>query len=111
MGAHGGFLRNGYPFSRKMCPNHSTIINFEAPRNSEADPADPAFSAFSPETQPAVRNRPWVPRAGGQDYGSLHKLPQITFYRREVLIAKPRLYFVFRLYAFYILISNFMIFH
>ena len=25
-----------------------------------------------PETQHAVRNRPWVSHAGGQDYGSLH---------------------------------------
>ena len=38
-------------------------------RNSEPDPA---------ETQHAVRNRPWVPHAGGQDDGSLHKLPQIN---------------------------------
>ena len=35
------------------------------------DSPDPA------ETQHPVRNRPWVPRAGGQDDGSLHKLPQI----------------------------------
>ena len=26
-----------------------------------------------------VQNRPWVPHAGGQDYGSLNKLPQIIF--------------------------------
>ena len=32
---------------------------------------------FPPETQHLVRNRPWVPHAGGQDDGSLHKLPQI----------------------------------
>ena len=25
-----------------------------------------------------VRNQPWVPHAGGQDDGSLHKLPQIN---------------------------------
>ena len=30
------------------------------------------------ETQHAVQNRPWVPHAGGQDDGSLHKLPQTT---------------------------------
>ena len=29
-----------------------------------------------PETQHPVQNRPWVPHAGGQDYGSLNKLPQ-----------------------------------
>ena len=38
-----------------------------ASRNSEADPPDPADP---PETQHAVRNRPWVPHAGGQDDGS-----------------------------------------
>ena len=31
----------------------------------------------TPKTQHPVQNRPWVPHAGGQDYGSLHKLPQI----------------------------------
>ena len=30
-----------------------------------------------PETQHPVQNRPWVPHAGSQDDGSLHKLPQI----------------------------------
>ena len=34
---------------------------------------------FPAETQHPLQNRPWVPRAGGQDYGSLHKLPQIIF--------------------------------
>ncbi len=29
------------------------------------------------ETQHPVQNRPWVSHAGGQDYGSLHKLPQM----------------------------------
>ena len=29
-----------------------------------------------PETQHFGQNRPWVPHAGGQDDGSLHKLPQ-----------------------------------
>ena len=33
-----------------------------------------------PETQHPVQNRPWVPHAGGQDDGSLHKLPQIIPY-------------------------------
>ena len=32
---------------------------------------------FEAETHPAEQNRPWVPHAGGQDDGSLHKLPQI----------------------------------
>ena len=40
--------------------------------NSEADPADP------PETQHPVQNRPWVPRAGDQDYGSLHEHPRVS---------------------------------
>ena len=31
------------------------------------------------ETQPAEKNRPWVPHAGGQDDGSLHKLPQMNY--------------------------------
>ena len=31
-----------------------------------------------PETGPAEQNRPYVPRAGGQDDGSLPKLPQIN---------------------------------
>ena len=34
---------------------------------------------FPPETQHPVQNRPWVPHAGGQDDGSLHKLPQIMY--------------------------------
>ena len=38
----------------------------------------PRFPVFPAETQHAVRNRPWVPHAGGQDDGSLHKLPQIN---------------------------------
>ena len=29
--------------------------------------------------QHAGQNRPWVPHAGGQDDGSLHKLPQNIF--------------------------------
>ena len=33
---------------------------------------------FEAETHPAEQNRPWVPHAGGQDDGSLHKLPQIS---------------------------------
>ena len=35
------------------------------------DPADP------PETRHSQQNRPWVPHAGEQDDGSLHKLPQM----------------------------------
>ena len=36
-----------------------------------ADPPDP------PETGHSQQNRPWVPHAGEQDDGSLHKLLQI----------------------------------
>ena len=35
---------------------------------------------FEAETHPAEQNRPWVPHAGGQDDGSLHKLPQTSKY-------------------------------
>ena len=43
---------------------------------------DPLLSTgsttFQRKRNQPVQNRPWVPRAGGQDYGSLpHKLPQI----------------------------------
>ena len=31
------------------------------------------------ETQHFRQNRPWVPHAGGQDDGSLHKLPQMIW--------------------------------
>ena len=53
---------------------------FLASRNSEADLPDPA------ETQHARQNRPWVPHAGGQDDGGLHKLPQII----EYALVEPR---------------------
>ena len=62
-----------------MCHNHTVLQHSGAPRNSEPDPADPA------ETQHAVRNRHWVPHAGGQDDGSLHKLPQIKKQARNAL--------------------------
>ena len=45
-----------------------------ASRNSEA------FEPFEAEMQHPVQNRPWVPHAGGQDDGSLHKLPQENNY-------------------------------
>ena len=32
---------------------------------------------FPPETHPGQQNRPWVLHAGGQDDGSLNKLPQM----------------------------------
>ena len=41
-------------------------------------PPDPLLSTDLAETQHAVQNRPWVPHAGGQDDGSLHKLPQTS---------------------------------
>ena len=59
------------PNSGKKCQNHCKNKHLRASRNSEAEPPDP------PKTQHPVQNRPWVPHAGGQDYGSLHKLPQI----------------------------------
>ena len=37
------------------------------------------FHYNEPKTQHLVQNRPWVPRAESQDYGSLHKLPQIKY--------------------------------
>ena len=43
----------------------------------------PLFSTtFHRKRNQRIQNRPWVPRAGGQDYGSLPpKLPQtIVFY-------------------------------
>ena len=60
-----------------MCHNHCVLQHSGASRNSEPDPPDPLDPADPAETQHAVRNRPWVPHAGGQDDGSLHKLPQI----------------------------------
>ena len=42
------------------------------------DPADPADPPDLPETGPAEQNRPSIPRAGGQDDGSLPKLLQIN---------------------------------
>ena len=39
------------------------------------------FPADLPEMGTAAQNRPWVPHAGGQDDGSLNKLPQINIYK------------------------------
>ena len=61
------------PSSRETARN-----NFAQIRSNPPDPADPADP---PETQHPVQNRPWVPHAGGQDYGSLHKLPQTIWQR------------------------------
>merc|ERR1711893_481819 len=63
------------PNSGEKCQKYCKIKHVVASRNSAADPPDP------PETQHPVRNRPWVPHAGGQDDGSLHKLPQIKISR------------------------------
>ena len=71
------------PNSGKKCQNHCKTQHLRASRNSEPDPADPADPA---ETQHAVRNRPWVPHAGGQDYGSLNKLPQIKAFNQNNVI-------------------------
>ena len=64
-------IENEASFSEQMWLKYRACAQKLSARNSEADPADPA------ETQHPVQNRPWVPHAGGQDYGSLHKLPQI----------------------------------
>ena len=60
-----------------MCLKYRACAENLASRNSPADPADPPDPA---ETGPAEQNRPYVPRAGGQDDGSLPKLPQISYY-------------------------------
>ena len=79
------------PFSSQIYQNHGTVVNFVASRNSEADLPDPADPA---ETQDGMQNRPWVSHAGGQDDGSLHKLPQIiipnvdAFDTEELLLLK-----------------------
>ena len=66
--------------SRQKCVR---VVRKYTSRNSAPDPPDP------PETQHPVQNRPWVPRAGGQDYGSLHtnslksaEAPANIFYSR-----------------------------
>ena len=46
-----------------------TLFFFVKMSLTAPDPPDPPDP---PETQHPVQNRPWVPRAGGQDYGSLH---------------------------------------
>ena len=51
--------------SEQMCLKYRACAENLASRNSPPDPADPA------ETGPAEQNRPYVPRAGGQDDGSL----------------------------------------
>ena len=66
-----GLIEKWIPNSGKKLQKHCKNRHFRASRSSAADPADP------PETQHPVQNRPWVPHAGGQDYGSLRKLPQI----------------------------------
>ena len=72
------FPGNRSQFSGQKCQNHCTVVHFVASRNSEPDPPDPpdpADPADPAETQHFRQNRPWVPHAGGQDDGSLHKLP------------------------------------
>ena len=72
-----GFLRfrakSRSPIPAKSAKNSLKTKGFLASRNSEADPPFPPFP------QHPVRNRPWVPHARGQDYGSLHKLPQMRY--------------------------------
>ena len=67
------------PNSQQMCLNHYACAQNLASGNSPPDPADPADPLYLPETGPAEQNRPSIPRAGGQDDGSLPKLPQIIF--------------------------------
>ena len=74
---HSGAPRgNEASFSEEMCQNHCSVVQKQGSRNSAADPADPADPA---EMGTAAQNRPWVPHAGGQDDGSLNKLPQTIF--------------------------------
>ena len=80
VGSLGMWTNFGTALSEQMLLNHHACAQKQASRNSvpdPPDPPDPADPADPPETQHPVRNRPWVPHAGGQDYGSLHKLPQI----------------------------------
>ena len=93
LGFRKGFVHCGLHFPEKK----SRCIVFSqssAPRgNSAPDPPDPADPADPPETQHPVQNRPWVPHAGGQDDGSLHKLPQTKRYvasREENSRTHPR---------------------
>ena len=44
-----------------------------------------------PETQHPVQNRPWVPHAGGQDDGSLHKLPQTSQAVQKIVLLNSTL--------------------
>ena len=77
MGQHWTVGVQGRPLRKpKVLEYHACAQKLTA-RSSEVDPADP------PETQHPVQNRPWVPHAGGQDYGSLHKLPQINSLRSD----------------------------
>ena len=61
-----------------MCKNHCKKQCLIASRNSAADLPDLPDLPDPVEMEHPVQNRPWVPHAGGQDYGSLHKLPQTT---------------------------------
>ena len=71
------FIENGASFSEQMWLKYRACAQKLTARNSEADPADLPDLPDPAETQHPVQNRPWVPHAGGQDDGSLHKLPQI----------------------------------
>ena len=78
---HSGAPRgNEASFSEEMCQNHCSVVQKQGSWNSAADlpdPPDPADLPDPPEMGTTVQNRPWVPHAGGQDDGSLNKLPQI----------------------------------
>ena len=56
-----------------MCLKYHACAQNLASGSSPPDPPDPPDP---PEVSHSRQNRPWVPHAGGQDDGSLHKLPQ-----------------------------------
>ena len=62
-------------FSELLALKSAACAQKKASRSSHPDLPD---LPDLPKTQHPAQNRPWVPHAGGQDDGSLHKLPQIT---------------------------------
>ena len=72
---HSGAPRgNEASFSEEMCQNHCSVVQKQGSRNSAPDLPD---LPDLPEMGTAAQNRPWVTHAGGQDDGSLNKLPRI----------------------------------
>ena len=109
VGSLGMWTNFGTALSEQMLLNHHACAQKQASRSSVPDPADPADPPDPPdpaETQHPVRNRPWVPHAGGQDYGSLHKLPQITLCNSYHIIQQLLLnsyYICNNYYSYYIM--------